>query len=673
MNSRDALRRVPTSCSSVEGLKSLGLVFAAVLASLCALTAGIAQADVVPTTPGPALAPVEVVASNPNDFGNSGIGSDGSRGVWFSELLDEDGVDTAELVHYSPELSGLQRVDLKPQGIQQGQNHGDVFGIAPGLQGEEVFARFEDNQLSQITPAGKLKNKTLPAKDAAPFDVAVDAQGNVWISSYGGHGGCVLVHTTPAGKELAHYDIGGECYELAIGPDGNIWVADYTANEVVEVSAISGARLATYSLRLPVGIARLGDSIFVSETEPGIIAKIGPSGELTEYVLPPSRHLEWMTAGPDNAVWFQENLGPDGESAIGRLTPSGELSELSIPRGVANIAATSDAIYFTGGQFANSALMREPLSNFTSPDPIYVALGDSYSSGEGNPPYEPQSDSTADHCHRSGIAYGSILDSSLALGGMTFKACSGAVTADFFDVNHEYPTEEKQLHWLSSETKTVTFTVGGNDAGFPWVLNHCVAGPRPTNEGFWRSFGCSKDKSLANEIKVRLSALSGTGSGATPTGQQIRSYAEVLSGIHSDAPNARIVIGLYPHLFGSEESTYERYVAAPRERACKVGTVKVAGVEEDLWVDYDDATWLNTQADKLNAVIKRAVTAAKKRGIPAAYAPPDFGGHGLCDTGESWINPIVLSSTNHPEPSSFHPTASGQKLGYEPVFAAQLK
>jgi hypothetical protein len=31
----------------------------------------------------------------------------------------------------------------------------------------------------------------------------------------------------------------------------------------------------------------------------------------------------------------------------------------------------------------------------------YVALGDSYSSGEGSPPYDPGSDTIQDHCHRS--------------------------------------------------------------------------------------------------------------------------------------------------------------------------------------------------------------------------------------------------------------------------------
>ena len=35
----------------------------------------------------------------------------------------------------------------------------------------------------------------------------------------------------------------------------------------------------------------------------------------------------------------------------------------------------------------------------------YVAMGDSYASGEGNPPYQPGSDTRQDQCHRSLVAY----------------------------------------------------------------------------------------------------------------------------------------------------------------------------------------------------------------------------------------------------------------------------
>lgn len=160
----------------------------------------------------------------------------------------------------------------------------------------------------------------------------------------------------------------------------------------------------------------------------------------------------------------------------------------------------------------------------SSPPPTYAALGDSYSSGEGNPPYEPgstpppepepENPSSLDTCDRSEAAYGPMLDHDMGLGRMTFGACSGAVTDDFFHTNPGNPTEPKQMTWLNPGIKTVTLTIGGDDGGFASVLNRCVAGPR----SIWHSesFGCSKDKLLRAETTTRLSALAGKVKALTP-------------------------------------------------------------------------------------------------------------------------------------------------------------
>jgi hypothetical protein len=130
-----------------------------------------------------------------------------------------------------------------------------------------------------------------------------------------------------------------------------------------------------------------------------------------------------MTAGPDGAVWFDENSGPAGEPAIGRLTPGGALSEVSLgDAGVEGIAATDDAIYFTEANGPDAGLMRIPVDNLTEPaEATYVALGDSYSSGEGDPPYELGSDVQGDTCHRSQQAYGPLIDGALKLVGCSSR------------------------------------------------------------------------------------------------------------------------------------------------------------------------------------------------------------------------------------------------------------
>jgi len=654
------------------GLPTLRSIAQLGIGSVVALFVAASSASAYPvvlTSQGPPIAAPEMAAATPSAE-LRGIGSDGGEGVWFSDIENGTPYDPAYLTHYSPSDSGLTRINLNtPFPLE----HSYVNGVAPGLHGEEWFAQQEQNLLSHITPTGKLVNKTLPAP-SEPGDVAVDKQGNVWFTEgVGGHG-CSVGRRSPTGK-LTTYNIGGECLDLTVGPDGNIWVA---ANVVKELSATTGATLASYSVPLPIGIATLGDDIYVTEDEPGRIAQIGPSGEVTEYALPGDHRPEWMTAGPDGAVWFTEPIGPvAGSEGIGRLTPNGELSEIPVGEyGPAGIAATNDAIYFTQGG-PDAGVMRIPLSNFVEPENLYVALGDSYSSGEGNPPYEQGTDKeeeTPDLCHRSPAAYGPRLDNGLDLGPMSFKACSGAVTNDIFQTSGANLTEPAQLSWLRPDTKTVTLTIGGNDAGFPWVLEHCVSAlPVPNN------FGCSANTGLEVETQARLDALAGGAYATTPKPLYlpIHSVLSVIQAIHSHASSARMVVGLYPMLFGRKKASYALNIAAPGRLACEVGNF--LGVP--LWIGYKDAQWLNKLGEQLNTIIKNAVGLAAHEKIAVTYASPSqFGGHDFCDESELWFHPLELKIAHlselgpelKPKSSSFHPTEAGQLLGYETAFAEKL-
>ena len=64
-----------------------------------------------------------------------------------------------------------------------------------------------------------------------------------------------------------------------------------------------------------------------------------------------------------------------------------------------------------------------------------MALGDSYSSGEGNPPYEAGTDTPSNMCHRSNTAsYASFIGAF----NSPFKsvACSGAITDNLYNTDH---------------------------------------------------------------------------------------------------------------------------------------------------------------------------------------------------------------------------------------------
>ena len=406
-----------------------------------------------------------------------------------------------------------------------------------------------------------------------------------------------------------------------------------------------------------------------------------PDGEYFGGVLGYSEHTCTPGATPAPGVAIRTFKVSDGTSM---LEISENQSQFATSQTVINadgsVSDTSPFWCFRLGRSSKGATAAPPaacVNADTVSASSYMALGDSYSSGEGNPPYEPGTDDEGkpDLCHRSMAAYGPLLDQALNLGGMMFKACSGAVTNDVFDASGDNPTEPPQLSWLRPYTKTVTLTLGGNDAGFPWVLEHCVAAPPLRN-----NFGCSVNTRLEAETQARLNALAG-GSYATtppPLSQPIHSVLSVIQAIHGDAPPARILVGLYPTLLGKSKANYALNIAAPGRSACEVGNFLGFG----LWIDYKDAQWLNKRGEQLNAIIKKAVATAAHERIAVGYVKPSqFVGHGFCDTSELWFHPLELKLSHLPElevelspkSSSFHPTNAGQQLGYETAFAAKLK
>lgn len=139
----------------------------------------------------------------------------------------------------------------------------------------------------------------------------------------------------------------------------------------------------------------------------------------------------------------------------------------------------------------------------------YVALGDSYSAGNGT------GDAT-DSCYRSPHSYPALVASATGW-SLDEQACSGATTAD---------VTASQLPAVDPLAGVLSISIGGNDAGFSAGLQACAA------PGWVSDCQDTLDRSQAairGPIPRRLAAL----------------YAS----IGSLAPDARRYAVLYPHLF----------------------------------------------------------------------------------------------------------------------------
>ncbi|RYZ26686.1 MAG: hypothetical protein EOP01_08690, partial [Propionibacteriaceae bacterium] len=157
---------------------------------------------------------------------------------------------------------------------------------------------------------------------------------------------------------------------------------------------------------------------------------------------------------------------------------------------------------------AGLALVATPASAEASRARVspYVALGDSFSSGEGAGGYDPATDTANDRCHRSGSAYPELVAAAeSSRRPLTFAACSGALTYDLSHPNHLYASEPAQDEALGKGNRKVSLTIGGNDLGFADVLGACLAVPGRDGRG------CSKDPRLTGLVEARLAALGGQG------------------------------------------------------------------------------------------------------------------------------------------------------------------
>jgi GDSL-like Lipase/Acylhydrolase family len=350
-------------------------------------------------------------------------------------------------------------------------------------------------------------------------------------------------------------------------------------------------------------------------------------------------------------------------------------------------------VVLVDGQASGAAIPR-PLSG------SMVALGDSFSSGEGAGSYLAGTNCSGgifsrcpapnaaepDYCHRSASAYPMLVSSSLGATSLDFRACSGAVVADLaapVSIGGQGQwSEGPQLGRAFPEsTHLVTLSIGGNDIGFGEVANQCVwytVSRADANAG-----ACNASITTADD---RLSLLANGGTeefaksgddvtgptpcnactpGATYTKGKLTKYvwdAPSLTSLYNSiaemAPDAQIRVILYPQILVSPIST---------------PYCKVASGLGDFVILGSSVSSLGALETNLNDTIRAAVAATGNPKIVAVDPTPYFStvvdnqtvSASLCNevvpgshnfTRGAFINEIHASH----KVESIHPNASGQ-------------
>ncbi|MDX3277321.1 SGNH/GDSL hydrolase family protein [Streptomyces scabiei] len=289
---------------------------------------------------------------------------------------------------------------------------------------------------------------------------------------------------------------------------------------------------------------------------------------------------------------------------------------------------------------------RGALLNGPKPE-SYVALGDSYSSGEGVPPFDASTDTSTNKCHRSIYAYSRLvsqdIDLAATVGVEGVKACSGAKTKHITGqwVVGDSDTgvnlnEAPQINALSSSTKFVSLNIGGNDIGFgdfgtACFDNTCAIGSTAYNTALGK---------INNELPAKLTAT----------------YQAILSA----APNAKVYVLGYPQV-------------APVKSPGQANDIRCGYLNDGLnsWGDAQAARDIVT---RINSKIDTAISAIGDpdlRYVNVNGTNSPFAGHTVCsDPGDSYFMNIdqVINDRNY----IFHPNYNGS-VAYAKVLLDAMK
>jgi hypothetical protein len=299
----------------------------------------------------------------------------------------------------------------------------------------------------------------------------------------------------------------------------------------------------------------------------------------------------------------------------------------------------------------------------------YLALGDSYSAGEGLGPFQGPTqgispDTNLDNCHRStALAYAEVIPlrsggHPLHLGGpssnRSFRACAGAVISDIFAKRRGgwYVPAQVTLGVVPRDPALVTITIGGNDVLFSKIVGNCFlmadclrerfppAAPPAPPSGEPRYLSYGHIKGPLGTWAPQMIAVVGD------------NELTLFKTLRADFPQARIIVLGYPYLFPPQSRT-----AGMWPTFCNSFLRRYSPAVRGAVRGWEDA---------FNARIYEAAAIAKVEFISPVMA---WRGHEPCGVDGQFLHSIK-PALNFPVPldgGSFHPNQSGQR-----VYAALL-
>ena len=262
-------------------------------------------------------------------------------------------------------------------------------------------------------PSVTIHEFPLPSPASLPDTIHAGPDGNLWFQEEAVGRGRVLGQITPTGQiaETSITSLPGNINSFDFGPDGNIWVG--TSTDICEVTPQGELLhdypiLSTDTLQYPaLGVAVGPDgNIWYTETgsENGrqdVIGRLTPSGQITEFPIPFA--AAEIVSGPDGNLWFDATT----LHSIGRITPAGDVTTFDIldnggtgafrgltadPNGTLLMSASNVVEVNTAGQLvATVSNLDLPFSPTLGPDGnLWAIVGATATGGDAIASVTPQ-------------------------------------------------------------------------------------------------------------------------------------------------------------------------------------------------------------------------------------------------------------------------------------------
>lgn len=279
----------------------------------------------------------------------------------------------------------------------------------------------------------------------------------------------------------------------------------------------------------------------------------------------------------------------------------------------------------------------------------YLALGDSFASGEGAYEYKASTDTGHNMCHLSQRSYPYLISSTLGFGQYESVACSGAVMKDVTDNSAIYRKENEQSKGKFDESfdneiftnflpgyraqnefnrlrmpGIITVSIGGNDIGFGDIIIRCI----------------DTDTCYDNyEDRMQL-----VGSINRQFNNLVSTYIQIKT---SADPRTKIYIIGYPQI-------------AKPDGVCDM----------NVHLNNEEVKFAAQLVTHLNSVIKKA---AENAGVYYVDVEDSLNGHRMCEPMWSWevaVNGLTAGNDKIDLPyihgpignESYHPNAMGHDL-----------